>query len=192
MIKLLITIITWLSVSSGLVGVPSWLAAPEAADQPAKTAADVYCDRGQWPDRERACLRDSRPAATLFEPQGVEKLVHFDRVAGGVRFYDASREAVPVAVAPTGAPQAPATYSLSGTTTAIEPPLTRTVQIMPSAGVTADERLPAAAAPAAVRDHRATLYRPAHTRRPPETRRRLANNADQRHSPMMRIYGVAF
>jgi hypothetical protein len=197
MLKLLITAISWLVFSGGLTGVSAWIAAPDTTARAPAVAADAYCKRGDWPDRERACAVDSRPTLLSSKPQPAETADDFERQAarvaaplatlGSVRFYDASREANEPVAAP-----AP-TYALSGTTTAAPAPVSRTIRVIEPATTTAalDERLPEAAAPVAKSERRASVYRPAH-RRTRQANRRFANNADPARAPMLRVYGVAF
>jgi hypothetical protein len=205
MLKLLITAISWLVFSGGLTGLSAWVAAPGTTSEAPAVAADAYCKRGEWPDRERACAVDSRPALLSSKPQPAATADDFDRLAarvaaplatlGSVRFYDASREANE----PVAAPAPAAAYALSGTTTTVPmpAPANRSVRIFEpettpeTTTAVLDERLPEAAAPVVKSERRAAVYRPAHTRSR-ETRRRFANNADLRHPPVMRIYGVAF
>jgi hypothetical protein len=202
MIKLLITAITWVTFSSGIFAVPNWLVSHETLTEAPKTTTDVYCNRGNWPDRERACERDSRPAIAAAKPQGVDTLIDMDRAqayaaaplatTGSVRFYDASREVMAPVEAPENAKSdASAGYALAGTTTVVPLPATRVAQLSQPVSYAADEIEPETKnltqrSRRSFGD-RAARIRPAHT-----SHRRVASASTPRRSAMLRIYGVAF
>jgi hypothetical protein len=200
MIKLLVTAITWAMFSTGLVAVPNHLVTtdPDMTTEAPKLVTDTYCEKGNWPDRERACSADSRPSLLTKKPQAVEKPADIERIEarvaapltfqGGVRFYDASR----IADAPVQAePTATASYELSGTTVTVPAPapLAQTAQLTPPASITDQDRIERIERPAA-RKQAPSMYRPAHTRRSSEARRHVASNTPR--PSLSRVYGLAF
>jgi hypothetical protein len=191
MIKLLVTAITWLFVSNGMVGVPTWLVSPETTTtEPAKVATDSYCRQGNWPDRTRACATGSRIPTLKSNPQTIETAADLDRIAPhiaaplaapartSVRFYDASSVADRPVTAIPAAAEIPTPV-----------PAPRFTQVEEPAGGVTQPRAERTS-PAASRT-RATLYRPAHARRTSAGHRRMADNCPRR--PLMtRVYGMAF